>query len=98
MILINAKFSCVLIEPLQTDFMLRALTGGVLVAAICAVAGTWVVVRGMAFLGGGPGPRHAARRCAGHRAWPPAAGWRRGERGRHERCHRRPATTRTDVL
>lgn len=51
MILINAKFSCVLIEPLQTDFMLRALTGGVLVAAICAVAGTWVVVRGMAFLG-----------------------------------------------
>ena len=31
--------------------MLRALLGGVLVATICAVVGTWVVVRGMAFLG-----------------------------------------------
>jgi zinc/manganese transport system permease protein len=40
-----------LTDPLSADFMLRALTGGVLVAAICAVVGTWVVVRGMAFLG-----------------------------------------------
>lgn len=40
-----------LTDPLSTDFMLRALLGGVLVAAICAVVGTWVVVRGMAFLG-----------------------------------------------
>ncbi|MHA7209127.1 zinc ABC transporter permease AztB [Arthrobacter sp. MDT1-65] len=40
-----------LLEPFTTDFMLRALLGGSLCAAICAVVGTWVVVRGMAFLG-----------------------------------------------
>jgi len=40
-----------LLEPFATEFMLRALGGGVLVAAICAVVGTWVVIRGMAFLG-----------------------------------------------
>ncbi|MBF4992736.1 metal ABC transporter permease [Arthrobacter gandavensis] len=40
-----------ILEPLQADFVVRALFGGVLVALICAVAGTWVVVRGMAFLG-----------------------------------------------
>ncbi|GAA5124511.1 zinc ABC transporter permease AztB [Alloalcanivorax gelatiniphagus] len=40
-----------LAEPLGADFMLRALLGGTLVAAICGVVGTWVVVRGMAFLG-----------------------------------------------
>lgn len=31
--------------------MERALIGGSLVAVICAIAGTWVVIRGMAFLG-----------------------------------------------
>jgi zinc/manganese transport system permease protein len=40
-----------LLEPFATDFMLRALLGGSLCAAICAVVGTWVVIRGMAFLG-----------------------------------------------
>lgn len=40
-----------IIEPFRTDFMLQALAGGVLVAAICGVVGTWVVIRGMAFLG-----------------------------------------------
>jgi zinc/manganese transport system permease protein len=40
-----------LLEPFATDFMLRALMGGTLCAAICAVVGTWVVIRGMAFLG-----------------------------------------------
>ena len=40
-----------LLDPFSTDFMLRALGGGLLVAAICAVVGTWVVIRGMAFLG-----------------------------------------------
>lgn len=38
-------------EPFRTDFMLQALAGGVLVAAIGGVVGTWVVIRGMAFLG-----------------------------------------------
>ena len=40
-----------LLSPFAADFMLRALVGGVLIAVICAVVGTWVVIRGMAFLG-----------------------------------------------
>jgi zinc/manganese transport system permease protein len=39
------------LSPFAVDFMQRALLGGVLVAAVCAVVGTWVVIRGMAFLG-----------------------------------------------
>lgn len=38
-------------EPLSVEFMQRALAGGLLVGLLCAVAGTWVVLRGMAFLG-----------------------------------------------
>ncbi|MDI6022607.1 zinc ABC transporter permease AztB [Leucobacter sp. UT-8R-CII-1-4] len=37
--------------PFEADFFARALTGGILVAAICSIVGTWVVIRGMAFLG-----------------------------------------------
>lgn len=40
-----------LLDPFSSDFMLRAFVGGSLVAVLCAVVGTWVVVRGMAFLG-----------------------------------------------
>ncbi|WP_458116509.1 zinc ABC transporter permease AztB [Arthrobacter sp. D2-10] len=40
-----------LFEPLSASFVQRAVIGGVLVAVSCAVVGTWVVVRGMAFLG-----------------------------------------------
>jgi zinc/manganese transport system permease protein len=40
-----------LLDPFTTEFFGRALFGGVLVAAICGVVGTWVVIRGMAFLG-----------------------------------------------
>jgi zinc/manganese transport system permease protein/manganese/iron transport system permease protein len=40
-----------LLAPLTVDFMQRALIGGWLVAVLCGVVGTWVVVRGMAFLG-----------------------------------------------
>lgn len=40
-----------LIDPFSLEFVQRALLGGVLVAVLCAVAGTWVIVRGMAFLG-----------------------------------------------
>lgn len=38
-------------EPFSLDFVQRALVGGALVAVLCGVVGTWVVVRGMAFLG-----------------------------------------------
>jgi manganese/iron transport system permease protein len=40
-----------LIGPFEFGFMQRALLGGVLVAAICAIAGTYVVLRGLAFIG-----------------------------------------------
>ncbi|WP_240694912.1 zinc ABC transporter permease AztB [Cryobacterium sp. SO1] len=38
-------------EPFALDFLQRALLGGALVAILCGVVGTWVVIRGMAFLG-----------------------------------------------
>lgn len=38
-------------EPFGADFVVRALVGGVLVAVICGIVGTWVIIRGMAFLG-----------------------------------------------
>nr|WP_281360404.1 zinc ABC transporter permease AztB [Curtobacterium albidum] len=38
-------------DPFSVDFMVRALVGGALAAVLCAVVGTWVLVRGMAFLG-----------------------------------------------
>ncbi|MCA1189289.1 MULTISPECIES: zinc ABC transporter permease AztB [unclassified Saccharopolyspora] len=37
--------------PFEVSFVQRALWAGVLVSLICALAGTWVVLRGMAFLG-----------------------------------------------
>ncbi len=40
-----------LTAPFEVTFVQRALWGGLLVSAICALAGTWVVLRGMAFLG-----------------------------------------------
>ena len=43
--------STAVLEPFSLDFVQRALVGGGLVAILCGVVGTWVVVRGMAFLG-----------------------------------------------
>ncbi|WP_256987560.1 zinc ABC transporter permease AztB [Rhodococcoides fascians] len=40
-----------LFEPFDLGFVQRALFGGALVAVLCGVVGTWVVIRGMAFLG-----------------------------------------------
>ena len=40
-----------LIEPFQLAFQQRALLAGVLAAVILAMVGTWVVIRGMTFLG-----------------------------------------------
>jgi len=39
------------LEPLQYPFMLRGLAAAVLVGIVCAVVGTYVVLRGMAFFG-----------------------------------------------
>ncbi|RBY86911.1 zinc ABC transporter permease AztB [Blastococcus sp. TF02A-26] len=64
-----------LLDPFAVPFMQRALLGGVLAAVTCAVVGTWVVVRGMAFLGEalahGMLPGVAVATLAG---WPPVAG------------------------
>ena len=40
-----------LLIPFDVTFVRRALVAGVLVSLICALVGTWVVLRGMAFLG-----------------------------------------------
>lgn len=40
-----------LLEPFQLAFMQRALLAGVLAAAIAALVGTWVVLRGLSFMG-----------------------------------------------
>lgn len=40
-----------LLEPFQAVFVQRAALAGALTATICALAGTWIVVRGLAFLG-----------------------------------------------
>lgn len=40
-----------LLEPLQFSFILRALAAAVVVGVVCSVLGTYVVLRGMAFLG-----------------------------------------------
>ncbi len=41
----------VVAAPLQYAFMQRALLGGILVGTVCAVIGTYVVLRGLAFIG-----------------------------------------------
>jgi manganese/iron transport system permease protein len=40
-----------LLEPLSYAFMVRGMIAAVLVGVICAVVGTYVVLRGMAFFG-----------------------------------------------
>jgi ABC-type Mn2+/Zn2+ transport system permease subunit len=40
-----------LVAPLQYSFMLRGMIAAVLVGIVCAVVGTYVVLRGMAFFG-----------------------------------------------
>ncbi len=40
-----------LLAPFALDFVQRAFAGGALVAILCGIVGTWVIVRGMAFLG-----------------------------------------------
>lgn len=39
------------LDPFAADFLQRGMLGGALVAVLCAIVGTWVVIRGMAFLG-----------------------------------------------
>lgn len=40
-----------LLIPFEVSFVQRALVAGVLVSVACAIVGTWVVLRGMAFIG-----------------------------------------------
>ena len=40
-----------LLEPFQYDFVVRALLAGALAAVTCSLIGTWVVIRGMSFMG-----------------------------------------------
>jgi ABC-type Mn2+/Zn2+ transport system permease subunit len=47
----NALVDYILTPFLANDFMLRALTAGVLVSVACGIVGTFVVLRGLAFIG-----------------------------------------------
>ena len=40
-----------LLDPLQYEFMQRGMIAAILVGIVCAVVGTYVVLRGMAFFG-----------------------------------------------
>lgn len=40
-----------LLEPLQYDFIVRALLAAVIVGVVCSILGVYIVLRGMAFLG-----------------------------------------------
>lgn len=40
-----------LLEPLQYDFILRALIAATIVGVVCSILGVYIVLRGMAFLG-----------------------------------------------
>ena len=40
-----------LIDPFTAGFMMRALLAGVLTAVTCSLVGTWVVLRGLTFMG-----------------------------------------------
>ena len=40
-----------LLDPLQYDFFLRALVASAMVGVVCAVVGTYMVLRGLAFMG-----------------------------------------------
>ena len=40
-----------LLDPFATGFLQRALMAGLLTAVTCAVVGTWVVLRGLSFMG-----------------------------------------------
>jgi len=40
-----------LLEPLQYDFIVRALLAAVVVGVVCSILGVYIVLRGMAFLG-----------------------------------------------
>ena len=40
-----------LTEPFQYDFVVRALVAGSFAAITCAIIGTWVVIRGLSFMG-----------------------------------------------
>ena len=39
------------LEPLQLAFFVRALVASIMVGVVCAVVGTYVVLRGIAFMG-----------------------------------------------
>jgi ABC-type Mn2+/Zn2+ transport system permease subunit len=40
-----------LLDPFRPEFMQRALLAGVLVVIVCSLVGTWVVLRGLTFMG-----------------------------------------------
>ncbi len=46
-----ARLLAIFLDPLRYDFMLRSLVGSIIVGIICSLVGTYVVLKGLAFLG-----------------------------------------------
>ncbi len=65
-----------LIQPLQYPFMVRGIGAAVLVGIVCAVVGSFIVLRGMAFFGDAlvscDSPRISSRIFSGWRGSPGA--------------------------
>ena len=40
-----------LLDPLQFNFIIRALIAAIIVGVVCSVLGAYIVLRGMAFMG-----------------------------------------------
>ncbi|HRN68612.1 MAG TPA: metal ABC transporter permease, partial [Promineifilum sp.] len=41
----------ILLQPIQYDFIVRALMAAGIVGVVCSILGVYIVLRGMAFLG-----------------------------------------------
>jgi len=54
-----------LLAPLQYEFGVRALLAAALVGVVCAVVGSYMVLRGLAFMGDADQPRGVPRRRHG---------------------------------
>ena len=89
-----------IVTPMSYAFMVRGLAAALIVGVVCAVLGTFVVLRGMAFLGDALShailPALAVGYLVGGGARGPLFWWALGTGGGHFTGHRRRDATRPD--